>query len=314
MKEKFLVFDTNYINIILNNKNNINRVTELQKDYDILINIATLVELVEQRINNKNMIFELMDFLNSAEIYVGDFKYYKCIEDKYFSFINFKIDCKKDRKKYFEPIRDKYYSFLCKFISVYLEWVLYALMELISEDLGGNYEYMEYLNKKSLSFQKIFRKLYNQSKIKVKDKFNEIIYDELKKMRNSNMSLNKELLEEIIRVFRNNEKNVMSVFHAETAVTKKAREEFVDYFFINEVKPFLDKNFNNTVFEKYIKNILQKLIIREGKMDPNDISDALILSSLDNNRGILVTNDKKMVKFLKENQLYNEKIYNMFCN
>ncbi len=313
MEKKFINFDTNYINKILDNKLEANGILkELAQDYNFSINIATFVEIVQQKINNKEKFYKLMDFLINNKIYIVEFKNNRCIEDKTFSFQKFKIDNKKERKDFFSKIKDNYYNFLCKFISLFAEWVLYALMELLSENLNGNIEYRTYLNKKSYQFQMEFRNLYEQSKIKIKDKFNKIIYIELKKMKNFNIRMNNTLLEQIIKSFYGNESDMMYVFHADSKITKATRNKFVDIFFIKEMKPFLDKKFNNNIFEKYIKIIFKKLIISGGKMDSNDISDALILSSIDNDTPILITNDKKILNFLKDNEMYYKDIYDKF--
>ena len=256
----------------------------------------------------------MIDFLINNKIYIAEFKNNRCIEDENFCFQKFKIDNKKDRKEIFFPIKDNYYKFLCRFISLFVEWILYALMELLSENLNGNIEYRTYLNKKSRQFQMEFRNLYEQRKIKIKDRFNKIIYTELKKMKNFNIRMNNTLLEQIIKSFYGNESDMMYVFHADNKITKETRNKFVDIFFIREMKPFLDKKFNNNIFEKYIKIIFEKLIISGGKMDPNDISDALILSGIDNDTPILITNDKKILNFLKNNEMYYKEIYDKFSN
>lgn len=315
MEKKFINFDTNYINKILDNELEANKILkELKQEYNFSINIATFVEIVQQKINNKEKFYKLIDFLINNKIYITEFKNNRCIEDKSFSFQKFKIDSKKDRKDYFFPIKDNYYNFLCRFISLFVEWILYALMELLSENLNGNIEYKTYLNKKSCQFQMEFRNLYEQRKIKIKDRFNKIVYMELKKMKNFNIRMNNTLLEQIIKSFYGNESDMMYVFHADSKITKETRNKFVDIFFIKEMKPFLDKKFDNNIFEKYIKIIFEKLIISGGKMDPNDISDALILSGIDNNAPILITNDKKILNFLKDNGMYFKEIYDKFSN
>lgn len=313
MRDKYIIFDTNYINIILNDKNKYkNILDELKKEYNFSINIATFVELVQQKINNFSMLEMLIEFLNQYEIFVSEFCMNKCIEYKNFSFNQLKIYCKKDRKRYFQPIRDNFYDFLCKFISLYAEWIIYSLVMLLSENLNGNEEYKIYLNKKSLEFQKEFRKLYDQKKIRIKDKFNEMIYSELKKFKNYTFCRDKVLLQEIIKSFDNNVENMMYIFHANSKITKEIRNKFVEYFYETEIKPFLVNRFNNKIFEEYIKKIFQKLIIGGGKLDPNDIADALILASINNQDDVLITNDTKIIKFLEEKGIYKEEIYNKF--
>lgn len=313
MSEKNIVFDTNYLNLILNNKSKSDKILEeIKKQYSLSINIATFVEVVQQKINNKEKFYELVDFLIDNNVYIGDFRYNKCIEEKNFSFYNLKIDIKKDRKEYFYPIKNNYYNFLCRFVSLYLEWILYALMLLLSESLTENKEYKKYLNNKSIYFQKEFRKLYDQTKVKIKDRFNQIVYSELKKIKHFGFNINNELLEEAIVAFNGDEEHIMDIFHTDSKISKKTRQDFVEAFFQKEMKPLLDTRFNNIIFEEYIKTIFEKLIVRNGKLNPNDISDALILSSADNNYSI-VTNDGNMQKFLKDKGFYNKAIYDKFA-
>ena len=54
MEKKFINFDTNYINKILDNELEANKILkELKQEYNFSINIATFVEIVQQKINNK---------------------------------------------------------------------------------------------------------------------------------------------------------------------------------------------------------------------------------------------------------------------
>ena len=54
---------------------------------------------------------------------------------------------------------------------------------------------------------------------------------------------------------------------------------------------------------------LEKIIKRCGKLDGNDITDALIISGLNSKDYKLLTIDYKIQKFLKEEGLYSEELY-----
>lgn len=310
----YIIFDTNYINKILKNKNKFfNILEDLKQDYLFSISIVTFVEIVDQKINNQKNFEELIDMLNKYNFYIGEFINYECINDEKFSFYNFKQMKKIDRKQYFYKIKKSYYNFLCKFIAAFLEWILYALVLLISENLSQNEEYKCYLNKKSPKFKEQFIKLYDTKGLKIKDKFNIIVYDELKKIKNSNIKVNLELLNNILNYYNQNEKELMNIFKANNRNQKEIRDKFVEGFYNIKIVPFLSQ-FQNDIFEKYIKDLFDKIFKRCGKLDGNDISDALIVSCVNNKNYILLTKDNKILKFLKQQDLYNSKIYDIFEN
>ena len=217
---------------------------------------------------------------------------------------------KKQRKKFFAEIYTNYYNFVCNFITIFLEWILYALLLLIKEDLKNDFEYKKYLEKQSKKFQKDFLKsYYNKKELKIKDKFNKLVYIELKKLNHIKIKLNKELLNSILENY--NQTNLMNIFKANKKSEKDIQKQFVELFYEKEIKPYIDL-FNNEIFSKYIKNLFEKIIIRCGKLEGNDITDTLIISSVNNKDYILLTDDQKIQKFLKEEMLYKEDIYIKF--
>lgn len=311
---RYIIFDTNYINKILTNKNKfLNILENLKQDYLFSINIVTFVEIVNQKINSQKNFVELIDMLNKYNFYIGEFINYKCIEDENFSFYKFKQIKKIDRKQYFYKIKESYYNFSCKFVTLFLEWILYALVLLLSENLSENKEYKSYLNTKFPKFKEQFTKLYYTKGLKIKDKFNIIVYDELKKIKNSNIKVNLELLNNILNYYNKDEKELMNVFKANNRNQEEIRDNFVEGFYNVEIVPFLTQ-FHNHIFEEYIKYLFDKILKMCGKLDGNDISDALIVSCVNNKNYILLTEDKKILKFLKQQNLYNSEIYDIFEN
>ena len=314
MEEKYIIFDTNYINIILNNRDRYRKLLEnISKEYRISINIVTFVELVRQHINNTIKFNEMMDFFIINQIYISEFKINKCILDEKFSFYKFKeFKSKTDRKKYFRNINYRYIEFISKFISLNWEWCVYLLFIVLVDNNLYYIRYMEYLNKKSFIVKDKFINLLQEKRKnkRIKDAFIEEIYKELKILKNNNIISNKETVEMLINSFIENPNTAQSLFYA-SKKEKNIRNEIVEIFLKHEIKPFMDEKFNNKIFEKYIREIFEKIVIREGKMDPNDIADALIVSTM-KEKDIIITNDKKVVKFLKKENLYNEDIYMKF--
>lgn len=311
MEKEYIIFDTNYINKILSDKDKYCSVLkELRNDYLFSINIGTFVEIIKQRIKNQSKFEEILNLFEDFQFAIGEFRNFKCIEDTRFSFQNFKQMSKKQRKKFFDQIYTNYYNFVCNFITIFLEWILYALLLLVKEELKSDFEYKKYLEKQSKKFQKDFLKsYYNKKELKIKEKFNKLVYIELKKLNHIKIKLNKELLNSILENY--NQTNLMNVFKANKKSEKDIQKKFVELFYEKEIKPYTDL-FNNEIFSKYIKKLFEKIIVRCGKLEGNDITDSLIVSSVNNKDYILLTDDQRIQKFLKEEMLYKEDIYIKF--
>ena len=213
-KEKYIVFDTNYLNKILDKYEQYKSVLdELHEEYEFTINIGTFVEIIAKRINNQKKFEEILNLIIECQFNVGEFRNNHCIDGRKFTMYMFKDMKKSDRKKCFKEIYEKYYIFQCKFIAEFLKNVLYLLVILLSNKELENIEYKNYLKCNLNNFSDKLYKCYDKkSDLKIKDKFNEIIYEELKKVLHMGFDINEELLRDILKSIE--PADIMKVFEA----------------------------------------------------------------------------------------------------
>lgn len=302
---KVLIFDTNYINSILNDKAKYYpKLTGLKIDNTFSISVITFVEIVQQRIKNQKAFNELMDLLINFEFNIADFVNYRIIREEFkFYFEKFKKMDKRERKSYFNQIKENKDNLECDFIVVILEWVLYALNILIKENLKQDIEYKKYLENQATKFFKRLKKLFGITKCKkIKDEFNSIVYEELKKIRVKDNNINRELINDIIKEYDCKKTEITGIFKASKG-QGIIQNDFIIMYYNVEIEPFL-KRFNNKKFSKYIKIVFEKIVARGGKLQANDIADLLIIATVDYSDNILISNDEKINDFLKEEKIY----------
>lgn len=318
-KVKYIVFDTNYLNKILDKREQYKNVLdELYNEYEFTINIGTFVEIIAQRINNQSKFEEILNLIIEYQFNIGEFKNNHCIDGRKFTMYMFKDMEKVERKECFKEIYEKYYIFHCQFISKFLKNVLYLLVILLSNKELENIEYKNYLKRNLKNFSEKFFMCYTKkSELKVKDKFNQIIYEELKKVLHMGFDIDEVLLRNILKNV--DFTNIMNVFRANTKKEKEIRENVINLYYNNEIKTELNLLKNNK-FEKYVYELYRKIFINCGKLNGNDITDALIIASSNINdeniieKYIILTEDVTMQNFLKEKNEYNEEIYDKFIS
>lgn len=312
---KTIVFDTNYINKIVDNEvDYYNILDSIKADYRFGINIATFVEVLHQSINKEKRYIKIMNLFNKYDLYVGDFIEHRCIENvESFSFELLMNMSKNDRKQYFYKIMEMYYELVCKIITFYMEWVMILIFLGVTNSIDDTDKYIKYLEKKSKKyceeFQKKFRK--DNHNIKIKDFFNDCVYTEMKKIKNMGYKIDNIKLNEYIRYFNDRKSELMKIFEVNSQEDKNTRDSILKNVYDKEIKPFLDSRFNDELFEEYLKSIFFKITVNCGKMNANDISDALIIYGLEDD-DILITNDNRIIKFLKEKNKYNDNLYQIF--
>ena len=314
MEEKYIVFDTNYINKILKHYDLYKPILQnLSTKYKFSINIVTFIEIVNQKINNDKFFNILLDFLITNEVWVCEFRGIKFSDDPKINYFKFKDKTKVERKKYFNKIKSRYNDFISALTTTYLIWIIHAI-ELLLIQQTTDEEYQKYLLSRFERYKKVFNKALSSKKARIKDKFEEIIYEEIKKIKNNNTNIDLNQINQILELYKSKEFRMIEIFKASDKEQEKIKKDFIDYFYNKEVQPYLE-NFANDIFIKYMKTIFLKLIDRCGKMNPNDLADALILANTKNSdEYVLLTNDEAIIKFLKSENLYDEELYNMFDN
>lgn len=311
MKEKYIVFDTNYINKILKDYDLYkNILKDLSSKYRFSINIVTFIEIINQKINNDKIFNFLIEFLITNEVYVGEFRGIKFTDDSKINYYKFRNKTKAERKKYFSKIKDRYNDFISELTVNYLIWILYAMELLLTQKIRDE-DYKKYLLRRFERYKRMFSNAFASKKIRIKDRFEEILYEEIKRLKNNNTNIDVNQINQILELYKSKKIKMIEIFRASNKEEEKIKKDFIDYFFKNEVQPFL-KIFANQVFIKYMEKLFLKMIDRCGKMDPNDLADALILSNINTDEYVLLTNDEKIIKFLKLENLFDEDLYNTF--
>lgn len=311
-----IIFDTNVLRRILENENDYKDIMKkLQNSYEFKISSFTFVEIVRQIIEDKSTIERLMNLLISYKINCKEFRNYKIIEDPNFTYKKFKLmECNK-RENYFNIINNKNNEFICLFLALFLECILYALVILLDNNYNSNkneLDYLKYLNKNFENFKNKFLNVYcNSNKVRIKNQFSILMYEELEKIYNGRLDINKEKLYTKLEQFKNNKKDLTQIFTVYNKEYNNLRKTFFDIYYENGIHDFF-KNYT-LIFQEYIKCLFEKIIVKCGKVDENDIVDCLILNSIDENeKDILLTNDEDVQNFLKRKEMWYEDIFRHF--
>ena len=310
-----IIFDTNVLRKILENENAYRDIMKkLQDRYEFKISSFTFVEIVRQIIKNENDVEQLMNLFVSYKINCIEFENYKLIEDPKFTYDKFKLMKYDNRIRYFDSINNRNNEFICMFFALFLEFILYALVILLDNEHNSNeseIDYLKYINENFENFKNKFLDVYsNGNKIRIKNQFNILLYEELKKIKSEQFDINKEKLSIILEQFRDNKENLTEVFKYHDNEAENIKKKFFNIYYENGIQYFF-KSYTS-IFQEYIKSLLNKIIIKGGKVDENDIVDCLILNTVKSKEEILLTNDEKIRSFLQEKNMWHEDIFKKF--
>ena len=299
MKKKQIVLDANiFYNIIMNEECK-NEIYELLKGYEILVTDLTIYEL-----SNHNV--DLTDLNISNIVKICNIK---CLGKGLNQFevdqLNENIMCYGEvNHKLYRKMRNLYLSMICPIMDIFLFGYINMIGPLIKicnqgkmkEELHSK-KFINLVKKdikkilEEINPQRLKHRFYN----KVKEHWMYFLYKYGLENPDSIVSI-----KSLLKTHRLNDIFGISIY------SKKGKEisNIIEKDFDSNIFPIL-KNKYNGFLANYIKILYLTCFIEKGVIELNSIFDALILSVLGFDV-VLCTDDKKMIKFIKNYNRYDE--------
>lgn len=318
VKNKILIFDTNiWLNIFSKSNKSINNdyIDYLKKDNQFAIFNVSIIEILMRFKRQKNFkkIREFLQYLEfhikNEDVIIGNIQCtsFYCDFNK-ITELRFLTDQKLILE--IEKLEDIRFEFKSSIISLWLICLMEILFTTFTDSYKEKDKIVELCNKRIISLRdeliKYFKTMEQaknnpKSLNKIINKlFNDMFYENLKEYElNSKYIITKSKLENL--------KSYQSISYLYIGIFQS---EFMDIY-KQRIDRTLDYFFPSTTFKKIFYLRLESFMQGEP-LQRNDVEDMLMLSMFDFEKNlIIVTQDKKMKSFLKDN---NYDIGNIICD
>jgi len=311
IEKNIIMFDTNiWLKILNENGRRKNRNNVINEDFLIelenknifgIFNISVIEILMRfKRENNIQKIRDFLDFISKHDLRIG------MIESVFFDDVRINVkelSKKKDQELLDEidKLQEKRFELKSSIVTLWIISLLEILfIGFVNSDLERD-EVIKYCNEKSLDIKKklikYFKRIEDNSQLRCKNLL-EIVN-----------SVYREVLDNFSTKFKCNE----IYFKAKDMFQNLDSKTSISYLYIgvfesslmkhykNRIEIMLNEYFDNKLFKKIFYQRLKSFMQGEP-LQRNDVEDMLMLSTLElNDKLILVSEDNKMKKFLKEN-------------